>query len=64
VLWPSLIRFGESVKTVQHLMGHSSPTVILNVYGHLWPDADDRARQAIDAAFGDVPSVWPEAGEG
>ncbi len=59
----ALIRFSESVKTVQHLMGHPSPTVTLNVYGHLWPDADDRARQAIDAAFGDVPSACPQAGE-
>ncbi|HLQ55151.1 MAG TPA: site-specific integrase [Streptosporangiaceae bacterium] len=50
----ALIRFGESVKTVQHLMGHSSPTVTLNVYAHLWPDADDRARLAVEAAFTDV----------
>lgn len=51
----ALIRFGESVKTVQHLMGHSSPTVTLNVYGHLWPDFEDRARQAIEEMF-EVPA--------
>jgi integrase len=55
----ALIRFGESVKTVQHLLGHSSPAITLNVYAHLWPDSDDRARQAIEAAFADVPSPCP-----
>jgi integrase len=57
----ALIRFGESVKTVQHLLGHSSPAITLNVYAHLWPDSDDRARQAIEAAFADVPSMCPAA---
>ena len=60
----ALIRFGESVKTVQHLLGHSSPAITLNVYAHLWPDSDDRARQAIEAAFADVPSMCPVAAEG
>jgi integrase len=57
----ALIRFGESVKTVQHLLGHSSPAITLNVYAHLWPDSDDRARSAIEAAFADAPSVCPAA---
>lgn len=60
----ALIRYGESVKTIQHLMGHSSPAITLNVYAHLWPDADDRARQAVEAAFADVPSVCPAAEKG
>jgi len=60
----ALIRYGESVKTIQHLMGHSSAAITLNVYAHLWPDADDRARQAVEAAFADVPSVCPAAEEG
>ena len=60
----ALIRFGESVKTVQHLLGHSSPAITLNVYAHLWPDSDDRARSAIEAAFADVPSMCPAAPEG
>ena len=60
----ALIRYGESVKTVQHLLGHSSAAITLNVYAHLWPDADDRARLAVEAAFADVPSVCPDAGEG
>lgn len=60
----ALIRFGESVKTVQKLMGHASPTITMNTYLHLWPDSDDRARQAVDAMFADVPSMCPRASEG
>jgi integrase len=59
----ALIRYGESVKTIQHLMGHSSAAITLNVYAHLWPDADDRARLAVEAAFeSDVPSMCPVSG--
>jgi integrase len=57
----ALIRFGESVKTVQMLLGHKTPTITLNVYSHLWPDSDDRARQAVEAMFADVPLVCPVA---
>ncbi|MGP4020171.1 tyrosine-type recombinase/integrase [Saccharopolyspora sp. 5N708] len=42
-----LIRHGESVKTVQHRLGHAKATTTLNAYGHLWPDADDTTRAAI-----------------
>ncbi|MFI6508053.1 tyrosine-type recombinase/integrase [Streptosporangium sp. NPDC050855] len=56
----ALIRYGESVKTIQHLLGHSSAVTTLNIYAHLWPDADDRARAAVDSVFADVPSMCPE----
>ncbi len=46
-----LIRHGESVKTVQARMGHSSASITLDVYGHLWPDADDRTREAVELAL-------------
>jgi len=59
----ALIRFGESVKTVQMLLGHKSPTITLSTYAHLWPDSDDRARLAVDALFADVPSLCPTAKE-
>jgi integrase len=42
-----LIRFGESVKTVQRRLGHASAQETLNIYGHLWPDADERTREAV-----------------
>ncbi|MGH3997534.1 MAG: tyrosine-type recombinase/integrase [Pseudonocardiaceae bacterium] len=46
-----LIRHGESVKTVQKRLGHSSAAITLDTYAHLWPDADDRTRDAIGQAF-------------
>ena len=46
-----LIRHGESVKTVQERLGHESATETLDTYSHLWPDSDDRTREAIDGAW-------------
>lgn len=46
-----LIASGESVKTVQAVLGHSSAVETLNTYAHLWPDNEQRTRLAIDAAF-------------
>lgn len=45
-----LIRYGESVKTVQARLGHASAAETLDTYSHLWPDSDDRTREAIDSA--------------
>lgn len=47
-----LIRHGESVKTVQKRMGHSSAAITLDTYSHVWPDADDRTREAVQLALG------------
>lgn len=44
-----LIRYGESVKTVQARLGHASASETLDTYSHLWPDSDDRTRDAIDS---------------
>jgi len=35
---------------VQRALGHSSATITLGVYSHLWPTAEDRTR----AAAGDL----------
>ncbi|MEZ0580390.1 tyrosine-type recombinase/integrase [Nocardioides sp. MH1] len=48
-----LIRFGESVKTVQVRLGHATAAETLDTYSHLWPDSDDRTRDAIDSVLGD-----------
>jgi len=45
----ALIVAGESVKVVQARLGHASAMVTLDVYGHLWPDSDDKTRAAIEA---------------
>ena len=47
-----LIRHGESVKTVQRRLGHKSAVETLDTYSHLWPDAEDRTREAIDQVLG------------
>ena len=43
-----LIRHGESVKTVQARLGHANAAETLDTYSHLWPDSDDRTREAVD----------------
>jgi integrase len=48
----ALIAAGESVKVVQSRMGHASAMVTLDVYGHMFPDSDDRTRAAVDAYLG------------
>lgn len=47
-----LIRYGESVKTVQTRLGHASAVETLDTHSHLWPDSDDRTRDAIDSVLG------------
>lgn len=46
-----LIRHGESVKTVQARLGHASAAETLDIYSHLWPDSDDRTREAVDSVL-------------
>jgi len=41
-----LIAAGSDVVTVQRALGHGSASVTLNTYGLLWPDANERTRQA------------------
>jgi integrase len=48
----ALINAGASVKTVQLALGHSKPTITLDVYAGCWPEAIDRTRTIIDAALG------------
>lgn len=49
-----LIRHGESIKTVQARLGHASASETLDTYSHLWPDSDDRTREAIDSILKNV----------
>ena len=52
-----LIRHGESVKTVQARLGHANAAETLDTYSHLWPDSDDRTREAVDHVLGN-PSEY------
>jgi integrase len=47
-----LIRAGLSVRAVADRLGHADPTETLRTYSHLWPDDEDRAREAIQRALG------------
>lgn len=42
----NLIAQGCDVVTVQRALGHSKPSITLNVYSHLWPSAEDKTRLA------------------
>lgn len=53
-----LIRHGESVKTVQARLGHASAVETLDTYSHLWPDSDDRTREAIDLVLRGPPADY------
>lgn len=53
-----LIRHGESVKTVQARLGHKNAEETLNTYAHLWPDSDDRTREAVDTVLS-APAASP-----
>jgi integrase len=54
-----LIRHGESVKTVQHRLGHATAAETLDTYAHLWPDSEDRTRQAIDSVLSSPRTAGP-----
>lgn len=43
-----LIHEGCSAKTVQYRMGHSKVQTTLDLYGHLWPEDAEKARNAVD----------------
>jgi integrase len=46
-----LIASGLDVVTVSRRIGHSNPTVTLNVYAHLFGDTDERAAKIVESAF-------------
>lgn len=46
-----LIRLGLDVLTISRRLGHGSPSITLNVYGHLFAGSDERAAAGINAAF-------------
>lgn len=47
-----LIAAGENAKVIQHRLGHSSITTTLDVYGHLFEDAQASAAEAMESLFG------------
>jgi integrase len=52
-----LIRSGESVKVVQKRLGHTSATMTLDIYGHLWEQDEEHTRTAIDERLQATPGL-------
>lgn len=50
----SLIAASVDVLTISRRLGHASPSITLDVYGHLFKNTDDRAAQAVEALFSKV----------
>ena len=46
-----LIASGADIKTVQARLRHATATTTLNIYSHLWPDADESTRAAVGAVI-------------
>jgi hypothetical protein len=46
---------------VQSRLGHKNAVETLNVYSHLWPDSEDRTREAVDTVLGRAAAADEEA---
>jgi integrase len=46
-----LLNSNLPVKVAQELLGHSSASITLDVYGHVLPDASRQAARMMDAAL-------------
>ena len=49
-----LIASGLDVLTISRRIGHASPTITLNVYGHLFSNTDARSAEIMETAFAKV----------
>ncbi|GAA3810977.1 hypothetical protein GCM10022242_11840 [Nocardioides panacisoli] len=58
-----LIAKGADVKVVQTRLRHASAKTTLDTYSHLWPDADDSTRTAIDEVFAERAEALASAAE-
>jgi integrase len=56
----NLIAAGCDVVTVQRALGHSTPSITLNVYSHLWPSAEDKTRAATAGFMAQIADAAPE----
>jgi integrase len=59
----ALLEAGVSIRAVADYLGHADPGFTLRVYAHLMPEAEDRARAAIDGVLGPrVGQAWARKG--
>ena len=56
-----LIEQGENIKYIQSQLGHSSPTVTLNVYAHLMKPVNQEAAIAVGKiGFAEPVTIWSQ----
>jgi integrase len=46
-----LLAAGESVVAVAERLGHDDASLVLNTFGHLMPDSEERTIRAVDDAW-------------
>ena len=51
------------MKVVQARLGHATAAETLDTYSHLWPDSEDRTRQAVEAVLGRASAACPRPAE-
>lgn len=60
----ALLEAGVSIRAVADYLGHADPGFTLRIYAHLMPQAEDRARAAMDAVLGPrVGHTWASDGQ-
>jgi integrase len=52
-----LVNAGVPIKSIQEHLGHSSITVTMDRYAHLYPETRQSVAAALDQLIGDVPGV-------
>jgi hypothetical protein len=55
-----LLARGVDIRALATYLGHRDPGFMLRVYVHLLPDANDRARSAVDADFAVQEAAMPD----
>jgi integrase len=58
----TLLHHGVGIKAVSDYLGHSSPTITLDIYAHVMPAAHDQMRAVIDASAQDHGPATAQAG--
>jgi integrase len=60
----ALLEAGVSIRAVADYLGHADAGFTLRTYAHLMPQAEDRARAAMDAVLGPgVSHMWANEGQ-
>jgi integrase len=49
-----LVACGLDILTISRRIGHASPSITLDVYGHLFANTDSRAAEIMEATFAKI----------